>query len=218
VNNQTKNNKQLKDTAELILADYDDNDITVFQAIDRVEALPTQTKQETIQGNHEHELEYCQAPQDFTKRYGRWQVRCIECDYKSYLISDHPPTTQSNQTKNTRKLNRKAILKILHQTESCTGCKDHYKRPEKCDMDYAAPRCAKRVKQIEALLTQTKQETIQACKDVVDGLKTDIKSTRERMLRMGLSEESVNNQEIDWIDMNDQIDDISSALNKLGDK
>jgi len=51
---------------------------------------------------------------------------------------------------------RKAILKILHQTESCTGCKDHYKKPHKCDMDLAAPRCVKRVRKLEALLRTEK--------------------------------------------------------------
>lgn len=51
---------------------------------------------------------------------------------------------------------RKAILKILHQTESCTGCKDHYKKPHKCDMDLAAPRCVKRVRKLEALIRTEK--------------------------------------------------------------
>lgn len=39
---------------------------------------------------HQHELEYCQTPQDFAREYGNWQVRCTKCDYKSYLI-DKPP-------------------------------------------------------------------------------------------------------------------------------
>jgi len=49
---------------------------------------------------------------------------------------------------------REAILGLLHKTESCTGCKDHCKKPHKCDMDLASPRCAKRVRGIERLIQQ----------------------------------------------------------------
>lgn len=42
--------------------------------------------------NCSHDLEYCLAPYDFAKRYGRWQVRCTKCGYKSRLIADKPPT------------------------------------------------------------------------------------------------------------------------------
>ena len=62
---------------------------------------------------------------------------------------------------------REKILNILHKTESCSGCKDHYKSPHKCDMDLAAPRCVKRVKEIEKLFTSQRQALL---KEVREGM------------------------------------------------
>lgn len=50
---------------------------------------------------------------------------------------------------------KEKILNILHKTEGCDSCKDHYSKPHKCDMDLAAPRCAARVKGIEKAILKS---------------------------------------------------------------
>ena len=87
-------------------------------------------------------------------------------DYKK--ASQELANTQHNQASEDE-LARKAILKILHQTESCTGCKDHYKKPHKCDMDLAAPRCVKRVKKLEALIRTEKLKLLAEVRERVIG-------------------------------------------------
>jgi hypothetical protein len=100
----------------------------------------------------------------------------------------------SNQTKNTREQIKK-ILSLFEQN-IIHDLQDMGANPELEPTEFIQKTSA----QILAMLTQTKQETIQSCKDALPE-KTDRFT-----------------DPTDWVGINKTVDNAHTALNKLGDK